>query len=296
MRFEYLISMLVLGTAQAAGVELPHIAPVPGGVAVVPLAPAGAPRPAAYFNGERVLVVEDGQSWQAVVGLPLSLKAGIHTLVIETAHVRKRLTFQVRPKTYATQHLVIADRRLVEPGPDDLARIRDDQAAIRMAFATWTDSALPPLRLSLPARGRLSSPFGLKRYFNGEPRQPHSGIDIAAPAGTPVTAPAEGTVIVTGDFFFNGRTVFLDHGQGLITMYNHLERVYVQPGERVARGQPIGEIGMTGRVTGPHLHWTVSLNNARVDPMLFLGEEERAALATPAQNRPPPKAASTSTP
>ncbi len=295
IRFEYLISMLVLGTAQAAAVELPHIAPVPGGVAVVPLAPTEAPRPVAYFNGERVMVIQDGRHWQAVVGLPLSLEAGTHALVLETAQDRQKLTLHVHAKAYATQRLNLADRRLVAPGPSDLARIRADQAVIHAAFATWTDSVLPPLRFSLPARGRLSSPFGLKRYFNGEPRQPHSGIDIAAPVGTPVTAPADGTVVVTGDFFFNGRTVFLDHGQGLITMYNHLDRIYVQPGERVTRGQPIGEIGMTGRVTGPHLHWTVSLNNARVDPMLFLGEEERAALATAPQIESP-KAVLTSTP
>lgn len=298
MRWACLIPMLVLGAAPvaAAAAELPRSAPVPGGVAIVMLAPAEAPRPLAYFNGERVMVVRDGQHWQAVVGLPLTLKAGTYALAFETGQERQQRRFEVRSKAYATQHLVLADRRLVEPGPDDLARIREDQAVIRAAFATWTDSELPPsLRFSLPARGRLSSPFGLRRYFNGEPRQPHSGIDIAAPIGTPVTAPADGTVIATGDFFFNGRTVFLDHGQGLITMYNHLERLYVQAGERVARGQPIGEIGMTGRVTGPHLHWAVSLNNARVDPMLFLGEEERAALSAP-QETGPPKAALTSTP
>jgi len=118
----------------------------------------------------------------------------------------------------------------------------------------------------------------LQRYFNGEARQPHSGIDIAAPLGTPVTAPAAGTVVETGDFFFNGNTVLLDHGQGLITMFNHLNRVAVTTGTRVERGQLLGEIGMTGRVTGAHLHWTVSLNNARVDPLLLLDAGELSRL------------------
>ncbi len=282
--FVRLAATLVWGSVlTAAAAELPRAEPVPGGVAIVTLAPTSTPRPRAYFDGGRVMVVEHDGQWRAVVGLPLSLEPGEHILVVDSAGHRQTRPFTVHPKTYATQQLVLTDRRLVEPRPDDLARIRADLAAIQAAFATWTETLTPPpLRFTLPVRGRLSSPFGLRRYFNGQPRQPHSGIDIAAPRGTPILAPAEGEVIATGDFFFNGRSVFLDHGLGLVTMYNHLERIYVQPGERVSRGQPIGEIGTSGRVTGPHLHWTVSLNNARVDPMLFLEEAAAAALLEPA--------------
>lgn len=292
MRFERLFLPLVFCAAQAVAGELPRAEPVPGGVAVVTLLPVTQPRPAAFFNGERVMVVRDGDYWRAAVGLPLSLTPGEHTLTVEAPAGRLELAFTVRPKTYATQRLVIADRRLVEPGIEELARIRREQAIIQGAFATWSEHEAPPLRFVLPARGRLSSPFGLQRYFNDQPRSPHNGIDIAAPVGTPVFAPAPGVVIATGDFFFNGLTVFLDHGQGLVTMYNHLSRIAVTAGERVERGHRIGEIGRSGRVTGAHLHWTVSLNNSRVDPMLFLVEEALAELG----GQPHLKATSTSRP
>lgn len=280
MRFERLFLSLVFGAAPVVAAELPRVEPVPGGVAVVTLLPATEPRPAAFFNGERVMVVRDGDHWRAAVGLPLSLAPGEHTLAVEAPAGRLDFAFTVRHKTYASQRLVIADRRLVEPGAEELARIRREQAIIQGAFATWSDHDAPPLRFSLPARGRLSSPFGLQRYFNDQPRSPHNGIDIAAPVGTPVFAPAPGVVIAIGDFFFNGLTVFLDHGQGLVTMYNHLNRIAVTADEHVERGWKIGEIGRTGRVTGPHLHWTVSLNNSRVDPMLFLAEEALAELSS----------------
>jgi murein DD-endopeptidase MepM/ murein hydrolase activator NlpD len=176
---------------------------------------------------------------------------------------------------------------MVEPTAEDLARIEREQEIIRRAFATWTEEPLSSLQCRLPVHGRISSVFGLRRFFNNEPRQPHSGLDIAAPIGTPVLAPLAGTVIETGEYFFNGNTVFLDHGQGLISMFNHLSRILVRPGVRVETGQKIGEVGMTGRVTGPHLHWTVSLNNSRVDPELFLPPDKTARKAKTAPTPSP---------
>jgi murein DD-endopeptidase MepM/ murein hydrolase activator NlpD len=264
---------LLLFFSNVSAQELPLAQPVPGGVALVRLAPSDRPRPRAQLDGERLMVVRDGGFWVAVVGLSLSVVPGEHRLTSRQGpdDVREHV-FLVKPKQYQTQHLTIKTKRLVEPAPEDLRRIEKDFETIRRAFSTWTDNDSPELRFRLPAQGRLSARFGLNRFFNNKPRQPHSGIDLAAPVGTPVTAPAPGRILELGNYFFNGNTIIIDHGQGLISMYNHLSRIDAVLGQIVVTGDKIGEIGSTGRVTGPHLHWSISLNNSRVDPMLFLVE------------------------
>ena len=264
-----LFSLLFGAIAQAQ--ELPRASPVPGGIAIVPIAPDSEPAPLVRFDGNRVMVVRHGGQWEAVVGLPLTLVPGPQVITAGGSQDQTReYPFTVQSKEYAEQHLTLKNKRMVEPNEQDLARINRDEEIIRRAFATWTDRPVSSLQFRLPVKGRISSVFGLRRFFNNEPRQPHSGIDIAAPKGTPVVAPFAGTVLETGEYFFNGRTLFIDHGQGLISMFNHLSRITVEPGTHVNQGQKIGEVGMTGRVTGPHLHWTVSLNDSRVNPELFL--------------------------
>ncbi len=284
MRVSVVFAAAWLAASQMAlALELPQANPVPGGIAIVPLVHATETAPRVRFGNDRVMVVHHDNRWHAVVGLPLTLTAGEHRLILDKT---EGVAFAVHSKEYAAQHLTLANKRMVDPTASDLKRIEREQRVIQRAFQAWTDTSVPPLRFDLPARGRLSSPFGLRRFFNNQSRQPHSGLDIAAPAGTPIVAPAPGAVVETGNYFFNGNTVFLDHGQGLVTMYNHLSRISVAKGKRVGRGEKIGEVGMTGRVTGPHLHWTVSLNNARVDPVLFLSREALATVSGPPEAGP----------
>ena len=249
----------------------PRAEPVPGGIAIVPLAPTDEPAPSAWYNAQRVLVRRNGNDWEAVVGIPLAVRPGIQRLKVKPAKGRSYYReFSVAAKQYETQHITLKNKRMVNPYAKDLERIRKEKKTILTALATWNETPEVQTRFILPVEGRLSSPFGLRRYFNEQPRKPHSGLDIAAKEGSAIRAPAAGTILTTGNYFFNGNTVFLDHGQGLVTMYCHMSEIDVKPGQQVKQGEIIGKVGMTGRVTGPHLHWGVSLNNARVDPGLFV--------------------------
>ncbi len=261
-----LICISMLNIAEA--IELPPNDPVPGGIAVIRLDHNSSSTPVVRYNDNRVLVVHDRQVWYAIVGIALGTSPGEQTLQIGKPPIP--VHFTVNDKQYEIQRITIKDKRKVVPNKQDLKRISREKQRIDAALAHWNNHSVTSLDFIMPVSGELSSPFGLRRIFNGLPRKPHSGLDIAAPQGTPVKAPLEGVVIDTGEFFFNGNSVFIDHGQGVVTMYCHLNRIDVKKGQHVAQGEIIGHVGMTGRATGPHLHWGVSLNNARVDPMLFL--------------------------
>ncbi|MDH4274667.1 MAG: peptidoglycan DD-metalloendopeptidase family protein [Gammaproteobacteria bacterium] len=254
----------------APALALPHAELVPGGVAVLPLrVPKNTEPPQVYFGDHRVMVVKNEGRWYAIAGIPLSAKPGRQHLIAKRGKHRERIPFAIRPKKYSTQPLKVPDN-MVNPSPEELARISQDKPIIDAAFSQWTEREDVTTNFLAPTEGTMSSSFGLRRIFNGEPRNPHSGMDIAAPLGAIVTAPAPGTVIETGDYFFNGNTVFIDHGQGLISMFCHLNDINVTKGQILNPGDLVGHVGKTGRVTGPHLHWSVSLNNARVNPRLFI--------------------------
>ena len=261
--------------ARASSATLPRAAAVPGGVAIIELG-AAALRPSATFGGRRVMVLSDNQregSWTAIVGIGLAADPKERqTLTVRTADggAAREIAFALESKKYAEQRLTVA-RRHVDLSPQDLARYERERVHLADVTSRFTASREPAtLLLASPADGPRSSSFGLRRIFNGERRIPHGGMDIAASMGTPVFAAADGVVADTGDYFFNGNSVIVDHGQGFLTLYCHLSAIETAVGALVGAGVPIGRIGATGRVTGAHLHFSVYLNAAPVDPALFL--------------------------
>jgi len=281
------LSILAL-SPRARALELPIESAVPGGVKILhlgTLAELGRDPPRVEAGDNRVLVIEDGAEWLAVVGIPLSAPLGPRRVLLDLsaqnppdaaasvrAQARERaLEFTVGEKIYASQSLNVAPGQ-VDLSAQDLARAQRDSARIGAALDHWSNAPPAALRFPQPVPGVRSSSFGMRRIFNGEARNPHTGMDIAAAAGTPVKLPLAGRVLDTGDFFFTGNTVLIDHGRGLISMYCHLSEVAVNAGALLAAGTRIGAVGKTGRATGPHLHWALSLNHVWVDPALFVSD------------------------
>jgi murein DD-endopeptidase MepM/ murein hydrolase activator NlpD len=265
----YALLLLCLCPSLGFSYALPRESAVPGGVKIIRLEVHGDSMPYVEVDGHRARVVRDGAEWLAVIGIPLSAPLAPRQVLIHSPGAAQEVEFIVGDKHYASQSLNVAPAQ-VNLSRADLERVNREKSIIDHALSRWSDDQPQTLRLQQPVPGVRSSSFGMRRIFNGEARNPHSGMDIAAPAGTPVKAPIGGTVIDTGHYFFNGNTVFVDHGRGLISMYCHLSAIDVQPGQHVDAGTTLGAVGMTGRATGPHLHWGLSLNRAWVDPELFV--------------------------
>jgi murein DD-endopeptidase MepM/ murein hydrolase activator NlpD len=264
--------LMALFTGTSAQAALPTAASVPGGVALVVVGPISdnSARPKAWFGEQQVLVAADGAQWVAVVGLDLATAPGSYELLVDIAGDWQLLPFAVANKDYPAQRITMKDGSKVELSASDLTRVEGELASIQRLKRHWREAEDTDLDFVLPAQGRRSGRFGVRRFFNGEPRSPHAGFDIAVARGATVKANAQGHVLAVDDYFFNGKTVFVDHGNGLISMYCHLDSTAVQAGDAVSKGQRIGGAGMTGRATGPHLHWSVILNGAMVDPELFV--------------------------
>ncbi len=265
-----------LASLSAWAIDLPEHQPTPGGVAIVDVGAAeSASAPHILREKKRVAVVEQDGRWLAVVGIPLSAKPGEAQLSVKGSD--KTFSYTVIGKDYPEQRLRIKNTNKVNPDKSAQARIKSERSRKWRAKNHFRALAAPDFSMQLPVQGPYSSRFGLKRFFNDQPRRPHGGLDIAAPRHTPIHAPAAGVVVEAKDFFFSGNCVFIDHGQGLTSFYAHMTDIAVEIGQVVKEGDLLGTVGDTGRVTGPHLHWSIGLNGTWVDPSLFLPETDRPA-------------------
>jgi murein DD-endopeptidase MepM/ murein hydrolase activator NlpD len=276
--------MLVLFLYGSYTHALPEQALVPGGIALLEL-PDYKQGTKVYFDNKRIAVFPYKESWVAMAGIGLSNKPGDYEFSIRRADglsLNTRVT--VEYKKYDEQHLTIKNKRKVNPNKQDSERIAAESQRKKKARKQYSETE-PKVDFIWPVTGRISSIFGLRRFFNEQERRPHSGLDIAADEGTPVMAVADGTVVDTGDFFFSGNMIYLDHGQGIISLYAHLSKISVKPGDTVKQGDIIGNVGQTGRVTGPHLHFAVYANQTLIDPMFMLPKNGNPAMASSSEKK-----------
>lgn len=247
--------------------DLPTQALVPGGVAIMPLANGDTPKPAVRFNDAPALTVKRNGLWYGIIGVPLDTDSGEQLVNMDGV----LLLMDVETKDYPRSNITVTNAATVRPSNKQQSRIDRERAELYAALATVSDREPSVLAMQPPVKGRFTSVFGKRRFYNGESKpRTHTGLDIAAATGTPVVAPSAGTVVLVADRFITGNTVVLDHGGGMLSMYCHLNTTNVAVGDTLSVGNKIGEVGATGRVTGPHLHWSIRLNNTWVEPELFL--------------------------
>jgi len=260
------LALLFGATAVSA---TPPDAPWPGGIAVVPI--QGESRPAVTTGGHPALVLQRDDGWLAVVGIPLDHDPAepLRVEIARDGQDPRSVSIDLQAANYRVQRLTV-ESKYVQPSAEALERIATERRTLDAALTNWRPGALDDVTLDSPTPGARSDSFGSRRIFNDQPRAPHKGMDIGAGKGTPIVAPLNGVVTATGDFYFNGNTVIVDHGQGLITLYCHLSEIDVAKGESVGRGDLLGKVGATGRVTGAHLHFATYLNGTAVDPALLL--------------------------
>lgn len=268
-KFKYFL-ILVIFLFSSGSFAFPKDSRVPGGIAIIDLGEHDL-KPHFTFQGKKVASIKNNDGWHLIVGLPLSLQAKEY--VVQGHWGNQKALFKhyvkIKSKQYKTQKITIKNKRKVNPYASDMDRIIREKRIKTKARKTFS-TAQTNINFIQPVDGILTGSYGKRRIFNGQKRRPHSGMDIAADTGIPVKVAASGNVIETGDFFFSGNMVYVDHGQGLISLYAHLDKINVQAGDQLNQGDIVGTVGETGRVTGPHLHWSVGLNETWIDPSLFI--------------------------
>jgi murein DD-endopeptidase MepM/ murein hydrolase activator NlpD len=266
------IILLVLGMGlPAPTLSVTHSARAlrPGEVVILTIGGATAPVEVRALNVTWPAHAMGQHRWRALIGIDLATKPGRYDVTVTSGTTQVTYPLAVRARSFPTRRLSV-DPALVNPPPEAQARIEREARELEAIWAASPPDRLWSARFVRPVPDRANSAFGTHSIFNGEPRSQHGGADFLSPEGTPVTAPNAGRVVIAAARYFSGNTVVLDHGQGLFSLLAHLSEIDVDPGDLVPAGAVIGKVGATGRVTGAHLHWTVRLNGARVDPLSLL--------------------------
>jgi murein DD-endopeptidase MepM/ murein hydrolase activator NlpD len=268
------ISLLLLlsSTMTLASIPIKNT-PVPGGIAVIDFK-TNHSNPKAFYRKVPLYVQHiKNDHWQALLGIPLMEKLGKKSITVKgfSNHI---FEFEIKKHTYEEQHITLKGKKKKYVNPTDahMQRIKKERLILSKPRMTFSTQTLADGAFTRPVDGPTTGAFGLKRFYNGQARRPHAGLDYAGNTGTAIKAPANGKVLLTGRYFFNGNAIFLDHGQGLVSVYIHLDKHLVKQGQSVKQGEIIGMVGQTGRATGPHLHWGIYLNRTAVNPNLLMGE------------------------
>ena len=248
--------------------EFPEHSPFPGGVISQTIKINDYEINEIDINQKSIYFCQIGKNYWKILA-PISLSEEIKPIAI-FKNEKPILEVPILNKAYRESKITITNQDLVSPPEKYLPRIKREAELGKVATATISRRFHTSLKMPLPTKGIKSSEFGVKRFINGQPRNRHTGLDIAASIGTEILSPLSGKVILVGNFYYRGKTVFLDHGGGMISTYSHMNKISVQQGQSVKKGDVIGEVGKSGRVTGPHLHWQIIFSGTPVDPELFL--------------------------
>ena len=211
----------------------------------------------------------DDSSVNILVPIPLSYEENLIKLTFQDNLIS---SIDIEDKFYRESRIEIQNRNLVSPPSSMQDRIREEYQQGMIAKNTYTQVGLTQATMGLPLKGITSSEFGVRRFINGQPRNRHIGLDIAAAEGTPVKAPMKGKVILSGNFFYKGNVIYIDHGDGLVSSYSHLSNKAINLNQIVSKGEVVGYVGSTGRVTGPHLHWEVFFLGIPINPEIFISK------------------------
>lgn len=281
LAFLLLLLLLFSGESPAAGLSVEPAVIAAGGAALLRWEGESPEVAVGRFNGQSFYLTPGADGATAVLGVDLEAEPGEFLVVVALTDRRGRtviaeVTLRVHRIQRPEERLTLPAEMVTPRNPATRQRIREESRLLAEIFAGTRPGYLPEA-FFLPVADPLGSPFGVRRILNGEPRAPHGGVDFRSPRGTAVRAPAAALVAFVGDLYYTGRTVVLDHGEGLYSLYAHLEEILCRPGDRLSRSALLGRVGSSGRSTGPHLHWGVKLRGARLDPLslveLPLGEK-----------------------